>query len=218
MFVAICVCAQWHSAAEAGITTLSHKGDQVVGISSDIDETLEQIELAIFSDVTVLISGDKGAGRALAHLIHRRSRRAAAPCAVLNAGRMSATALSADLLTLAPGGTIVVQGLASLGPRLQNTLFEHLDRRCCGENGIDTMPGAPRLIFTTRDDLHAMMVAGCVREDLFYRINILHIRLEPLRANAAAIVPLTEYLLSASPGNLRPAFGGGLVASRAGSH
>ena len=182
-----------------------------MGISSDIDETLEQIELAVFSDVTVLISGEKVAGKTLAQLIHRCSRRAGAPFAVLNAGRTSAAALAADLLTLAPGGTIVVQGLASLGPRLQNTLFEHLDRKCYGESGVDPMPGAPRLIFTTRDDLHARMVAGSIREDLFYRINILHIPLEALRANAGAIVPLSDHLLSTSPENFSPAFAGAAV-------
>ena len=178
-----------------------------MGISTDIDDALEQIELAVFSDVTVLISGEKDTGRTLAQLIHRRGRRARGPFAVLNAGRTSAAALSADLLTLAPAGTIVVQGLAALGPRLQNTLVEHLDRRCRGESGIEPMPSAPRLIFTARGDLHARMVAGRVRDDLFYRINILHIRLEPLRANVAAIVPLSEHLLSASAENRGAAFG-----------
>jgi DNA-binding NtrC family response regulator len=175
-----------------------------VGITSDIDNALEQIELAVFSDVTVLITGEKSAGRTLAQLIHRRSRRAGAPFAVLNAGRTSAAALSADLLTLAPGGTIVVQGISSLGPRLQNTLMEHLDRSRGGESDIDPMPRAPRLIFTTRRDLHARMVAGCVRADLFYRINTLHVRLEPLRAHVAAIVPFTEHLLSACPDKSSP--------------
>jgi DNA-binding NtrC family response regulator len=197
--------------AIAGTVTPPHKGNQTMGISSDIDDALEQIELAVFSDVTVLITGEKGAAKTLAQLIHRRSRRAGAPFAVLNASRTSAVGLAADLQTLAPGGTIVVQSLASLGPRRQNTLLEHFDRRSCGECGIDPLPRAPRLIFTTRHDLHVRMVAGRLREDLFYRINSLHVRLEGLRANAAAIVPLTEHLLSASPENLSPGLGGDAV-------
>lgn len=171
----------------------------MMSINRDIDDTLEQIELAVFSDVTVLITGDKAAGKRLARLIHRRGRRAGARFAVLNAGRKSAAALSADLRTLAPGGTIVVQGLASLGPRLQDTLFEHLGRRCGDECGIDPTPVAPRLIFTTPDDLHARMIAGGIREDLFYRINMLQIRLEPLSATVAALLPHTKSTSSVRP-------------------
>jgi DNA-binding NtrC family response regulator len=168
---------------------------QLIGQSDVIDEVRRSIELAASSAVTVLLTGERGVGKTLiAQLIHRRSSRANSPFVTINPVRTSSVAFAADLATLAPGGTLVIEQAATLNPRMQAVLFRHLD--CPPQPSLpsDRLPPA-RLIITTCQSLFAEVLAGQFNEDLFYRLNLIHLEIPPLRSRPDDVVPLAEHFL-----------------------
>lgn len=151
-------------------------------LDTDIDDELRwSIEAAANSDLTVLLSGDCGGGQSLiAQLIHQSGPRAQAPLATINPARMSSVAFATDLALLAPGGTLVIDDVARLTPRLQVVLFRHLDCALRSAAMSCQLPAA-RVIVATRQSLYAEVLAGRFRHDLFYRLNIIQLQIMPLR-------------------------------------
>lgn len=168
---------------------------QLVGHSEVVDNVRRSIELAASSAVTVLLTGECGVGKTLiAQLIHRRSSRANSPFVTINPVRTSSVAFAADLAALAPGGTLVVEHAAALNTRMQAVLFRHLDCRLAPSQPPGRLPPA-RLIITARQSLFAEVVAGQFNENLFYRLNLIHLEIPPLRHRPDDVVPLAEHFL-----------------------
>jgi len=173
-----------------------------LGESPAMREIGRQIGLLAESErTTVLLTGESGTGKGwVARLIHQLSARASAPFVEVNCGGLSATFLDSELfgyekgaltdakerkqglLELADGGTIFLDEIGDLALELQPKLLKALEtkqfRRVGGtrEVSVDV-----RLIAATNHDLPAAVKAGRFREDLFYRLSVMPLRLPPIR-------------------------------------
>jgi DNA-binding NtrC family response regulator len=172
-----------------------------IGRSPMMREVARQMELLAKSDTTVLLLGETGTGKGWgAHLIHSLSKRAGAPLVEVNCAGLSATFLDSELFghekgaftdakeqkrglfELAHTGTIFLDEIGDLAPELQPKLLKALEskrfRRLGGTREIDV---DVRLIAATNHDLSDQVKAGKFREDLYYRLNVLPLRLPSLR-------------------------------------
>jgi DNA-binding NtrC family response regulator len=158
----------------------------VLGNSPAMREMARQIQLLATSDkTTVLLAGESGTGKGwVARLVHRLSPRAAGPFIEVNCAGLSATFLDSELFghergaftdaksrkqglfELADGGTLFLDEIGDLSPELQPKLLKVLD---------------VRLVAATNRDLVKDVDAGRFREDLYYRLSVMPLRLPPLR-------------------------------------
>ena len=176
----------------------------------------DDIDLAAKSDARVLISGETGVGKDLiARLIHQRSARRLAPLATVNCAGLTDTLIESELfghargsftdayrdkpgiLESAPNGTVFLDEVGEMSPRMQGSLLRFLET---GEiqrvGGTSTMTRANvRIIAATNRDLHAAVAAGTFRQDLFYRLDVIHIVVPPLRQRREDIPALLEHFL-----------------------
>jgi DNA-binding NtrC family response regulator len=147
------------------------------------DRTDLEIADAAAATGRVLISGSTGSwnGR-IAELIHLRSAHAEAAFVTISCVGASDVRLEGEIAgipMLRRGTTVLLQGVAQLAPRIQDVLFAMLDR---------LPPGHVRLLTTTTRDLHADVVAGTFRADLFYRLNSICVGQPPVLARRRASV------------------------------
>ncbi len=172
-----------------------------LGRSPAMRELSRQIELLAASDTTVLLRGETGSGKGwTAHLIHKQSARASAPMVEINCAGLSATFLDSELFghekgaftdakeqkrglfEVAHTGTVFLDEIGDLAPELQPKLLKALEnrkfRRLGGTREIEV---DVRLIAATNHDLEKQVKAGQFREDLYYRLSVLPLKLPPLR-------------------------------------
>jgi transcriptional regulator with PAS, ATPase and Fis domain len=193
-----------------------YRFSQFVGASRPAVETKEQARRAAEREGTVLLLGETGTGKELlAHAIHAGSRRAEGPLVSLNAAAIPEALLEAELFgvepgaftgagsksrtgkfQLADGGTLFLDEVGDMPLGLQPKLLRVLQE---GEveplGGNQLRPVNVRVIAATSRDLKTMMEAGSFRADLYYRLNVLPIRLPPLRERREDIPVLCETLL-----------------------
>ena len=190
-------------------------GDATAPIARDpaMLACLARAEQVAASDATVLITGESGTGKEiLAHHIHRHSRRAAARLVALNCAAIPEALLESELFghekgafsgalarrigkfEAADGGTLLLDEIAELDIRLQAKLLRALQQR-----EIDRVGGeAPvrvdvRVLAATNRDLRAEAAAGRFREDLLFRLDVISLRIPPLRERPADIPPLAAH-------------------------
>jgi DNA-binding NtrC family response regulator len=175
----------------------------------DISALIRQIAGTI---VTVLIEGESGTGKeVVARAIHEQSRRRTQPFIAVNCAALPDSLIEAELFghtrgaftgaisdrkgrfQLAQGGTLFLDEIGDLSRKGQGDLLRVL------EDGMIRPVGSPvtervdvRLIAATNKELEAESLTGRFREDLFYRLNIVSIRLPPLRERAEDIEPLVK--------------------------
>ncbi len=172
-----------------------------LGDSAAMREVAEQIELLAEGNAPILLKGDTGTGKGwISRLIHAASPRRAAPFVSVNCAGLSATFLDSELFghergaftdaksqkeglfELASGGTLLLDEIGDLAPELQPKLLTVLEtqrfRRLGGTREIQV---DVRLIAATHVDLAHAVKVGRFREDLFYRIAALPIRVPSLR-------------------------------------
>ncbi len=153
------------------------------------------------SEATVLVEGETGTGKELvAGAIHARSRRAARPFVVFDCGAVApgliesalfghekgaytgATSSQPGVFERADGGTVFLDELGELAPELQPKLLRVLEE---GEvrrvGGLDTIAVDVRVVCATHRDLERMVAEGRFREDLYYRLAVIRLRVPPLR-------------------------------------
>jgi DNA-binding NtrC family response regulator len=172
--------------------------DPLICKSTAMAEVVRRIERAARADSPVLIWGEKGVGKKLvAELIHRQSRRGGGPLVIVST-RKNRAASAEDVLfggagqlgrlVAAEGGTLVIDEIAGLGRTGQAKLLAAAEGRHVAE--LEDSVGQPvdfRLMATSRSDLAASVGRRRVREDLYYRLSVVTIRVPPLRERQADI-------------------------------
>ena len=167
------------------------------------------------TDATVLITGENGTGKdVLAGEIHRMSGRAMKPMVCVDAGALTETLFESELFghvkgaftdahadhagkfEQANGGTLFLDEIGNIPLHLQAKLLRAIQNRTITRVGdTKAIPVDIRLICATNKDLEKMVRDGEFREDLFYRINTMHINLPALRERNDEIIPLAEMFL-----------------------
>jgi DNA-binding NtrC family response regulator len=203
-------------------------GSALIGESAAMRQVYKRIGQVAATDSTVLILGESGTGKELvARAIHahgaRGSRRmvsvncAAIPDALLEAELFGhekgaftgAAARRRGRFELADGGTIFLDEIGDLSAAMQAKLLRVLQDRSIERLGSEqTIKLDVRIIAATNRDLEAAVAAGKFREDLFYRLNVVAIRLPPLRERREDIAQLAPELAARIAAGRKLAFGG----------
>jgi len=183
-----------------------------VGVSAGMESINRLIREIAPTDVTVLIQGESGTGKEIvARAIHEKSRRSGGPFTAVNCAALPDSLIESELFghvkgaftgavadrlgrfQLSQGGTLFLDEISDLSAKGQGDLLRVL------EDGMFRPIGSPkmlrtntRLIAATNRNLEEACVAGRFREDLFFRVNIVHIGLPPLRERAEDIPLLVE--------------------------
>ena len=177
-----------------------------------IHRTLDKIAP---TDATVLITGENGTGKdVLAREIHARSLRSGKPMVAVDAGAITETLFESELFghvkgaftdahtdhvgkfEQADGGTLFLDEIGNIPLHLQAKLLRAIQNRSVVRvGGSQAIPVNIRLICATNMDLEQLVREGRFREDLYYRINTVHIALPPLRERKEDIAPLAQLFL-----------------------
>lgn len=186
----------------------------LIGRSDAMLEVSKQIALSAGNAATVLIGGESGTGKeVVARLIHQHSGRTGRFVAI-NCAAIVDTLLESELFghqkgaftgadhskpgkfELAEDGTLFLDEIAELAPSLQAKLLRALQERTIERvGGTATIAVSARIIAATHRDLFALADEGKFREDLAYRLNVIHIVVPPLRQRREDIPLLTTALL-----------------------
>jgi two-component system, NtrC family, response regulator AtoC len=190
---------------------------QLIGSSAAIVELSQEIDRIARSDAKVLVTGESGVGKELvAHAIHQRSPRAQRPMVAVNCAGLPETLLESELfghvkgsftgayrdkqgkLEIADGGTIFLDEIGEMTLRMQGLLLRFMETGELQKVGADRAGGRVnvRVIAATNRNLRDMIAQGSFREDLFYRLNVIHLTVPPLRERREDIPGLVGYFLA----------------------
>jgi DNA-binding NtrC family response regulator len=192
----------------------------MVGVSAAIRGVEEEIDHAARSEAKILITGESGVGKEIvARLIHDRSSRSRAPLVTINCAGFPDSLLESEMfghvkgsftdahrdkrgwLEAANGGTIFMDEVGEMSLRMQALLLRFLETGEIQRVGSDRKlpPLDVRVITATHRKLMAHIADKTFREDLYYRLNVVHIEVPPLRERREDIfVLLTHFLRLAS--------------------
>lgn len=191
-------------------------GEAVIfGSTAPMRDIRNRIDSVLSSDLPVLIQGESGTGKeVLARFLHSRSCSHLAPFVRLNCAAVPANLLEVELfgcekgafadagedrpglVEIAEGGTLFLDEIGSMDWQLQGKLLQLLrDGSYTRIGGHHQRRGHVRVICATNVDLQAMVESGVFRQDLFYRIDVVSLRLSALRDRKNDIPQLCEYLL-----------------------
>jgi two-component system response regulator PilR (NtrC family) len=193
----------------------SHQFSNIVGRSEPMLAVFQLVETIAPTSSTVLITGESGTGKELvARAIHVHSLRKEKPFVAVNCGALSETLLDSELfghmrgaftgadtnkkglIEVADKGTIFLDEIGEMSPLVQVKLLRVLqERRFRRLGGTEEVEADIRVIAATNRDLSKMVAAGEFREDLFYRINVIPIRLPALRDRVEDIPFLAEHFV-----------------------
>jgi len=190
-------------------------GGGLVGESAAIRKVFGQIEKVAASKSTILLRGESGTGKELvARAIHEASPRADRPFIKVNCAALSAGLLESELFghergaftgahekkigrfELADGGTLLLDEVTEMAPELQPKLLRALQEKEIDRvGGASSIPVDVRIIATSNRDLDRAVREGDFREDLFFRLNVIPVRLPPLRERREDIPKLLDHFL-----------------------
>ena len=188
------------------------EGTMFWGTSKPMAAIKRTIDKIASTDATVLITGENGTGKdVLAREIHALSLRSGNPMVAVDAGAITETLFESELFghvkgaftdahtdhvgkfEQADGGTLFLDEIGNIPLHLQAKLLRVIQNRSVVRvGGSKAIPVNIRLICATNMDLAELVREGRFREDLYYRINTVHIVLPPLRERKEDIVPLAE--------------------------
>ena len=198
-------------------TPVDSASPTIVGLSPAIQQVVALAERIAASHVKVLITGESGAGKdILARFIHSRSARAAHPLVALNCAGISETLLESELFGHVKGsftgayrdkaglmeqahrGSIFLDEIGDMSLRMQALLLRFLETGELQPVGSDAPATRVdvRVIAATNHDLAEMVDKGEFREDLLYRINVVHLHVPPLRERTEDIRPILEHTMT----------------------
>jgi len=187
----------------------------IVGESRDMQETLALVRRVANSRATVLVTGESGTGKELiARAIHQSSNRANKPFISVNCAALTETLLESELFghergafthavamrkgrfELADGGTLFLDEVAEMSPALQVKLLRVLQEMEFERvGGIRTIKVDVRMVTASNRILKEEVEAGRFREDLYYRLNVVHLHISPLRERQEDIPLLAAHFL-----------------------
>ncbi len=187
----------------------------IVGRSRRMQDIFGVIERVARTNSTVLLEGESGTGKELiARALHYASPRREGRFLSVNCGALPETLLESELfghkrgaftgavadkrglLQAAEGGTLLLDEVGEMSPAMQVKLLRALpDKRVRAEGSNDEEPVDVRVIAATNRDLVQMIETGEFREDLYYRINVIPIRVPPLRQRREDIPLLVDHFL-----------------------
>ena len=187
----------------------------LVGSSLPMRELYAIVDRAAPTDITVLVEGETGTGKELvARAFHEHSPRAQGPFVVLDCGAVPASLLESEvfghergaftganarrvgLLEEANHGTLFIDEVGELPIELQPKLLRALEQREIRRlGGSDTISLDIRIVAATNRDLAVEVNRGAFREDLFYRLAVVHLTLPPLRERREDIRRLAEHFV-----------------------
>jgi len=188
------------------------KFDEILGNSPQMVEVLKTVADVADTDATVLIEGESGTGKELlARAIHFNSSRSKKPFVPINCAAIPETLLESELFgyekgaftgaeqrkqgkfEVANGGTLFLDEIGEMSPLLQVKILRFLQSRQFEPLGSNKLKKSDvRIIAATNKDLLSRVKENKFREDLFYRINVINIKLPPLRERRLDIAPLAE--------------------------
>ena len=188
---------------------------EMVGRSKPMKTVYEMVEKVAETDSAVLVYGESGTGKELvARAIHRRSARREGPFVKVNCGSLPRELVQSELFghekgaftgairqkkgkfELAEGGTIFLDEIGDLPLEAQVNILRVLQTKEYDRvGGEETLHADVRVIAATHRVLREMVAEGAFREDLFYRLEVIPIRLVPLRDRKADIPDLVEHFL-----------------------
>lgn len=191
-------------------------GPVIIGRSAAIEGLLAQVRLVAPLDTTVLIEGESGTGKELlAQLVHRTSRRSDGPMLEINCGALSEQLLESTLFGYekgaftgagksspgyfeeANGGTLFLDEIRDMSTKLQASLLRVLQEGTFTRLGSTASRRSDfRLICATNKPLESEVAAQRFRADLYYRINVIPLRIPPLRNRPEDVMPLALHFLN----------------------
>ena len=189
---------------------------ELIGRSAPARALLELVHRVAPTDATVLLGGESGAGKEMvARAIHRGSRRASGPCVAVNCAALTETLIESELFGHEKGaftgatdkkvgrfeaadkGTLFLDEIGEMPLTLQTKLLRVLEeRRFERVGGTRSVSVDVRLIAASNRDLPDLARRGLFREDLYYRLSVIHAIVPPLRERADDIPLLAEHFLA----------------------
>jgi transcriptional regulator with GAF, ATPase, and Fis domain len=196
---------------------------EILGSSPSMQEVFRKVQKVATTDISVLVTGETGTGKELiARELHNRSPRAKGPFVSINCGAIPENLLESELFGYVRGaftgavgnkqgrfqmankGTLFLDEIGEMPLQLQVKILRSLQDRTVQKVGdTNADPIDVRIIAATNRDLEAEIKAGRFREDLYYRLNVVHLHLPPLRDRGDDIVVLVRYML----GRYSPEYG-----------
>jgi transcriptional regulator with GAF, ATPase, and Fis domain len=189
---------------------------ELIGISPAMQELRDEIARVAKSEAKILVTGESGVGKELvARAIHAQSPRASSAFVAMNCAGLPESLLESELfghvkgsftgayrdkagkLELADRGTLFLDEVGEMTPRMQGLLLRFLETGELQRVGSDAATGRVnvRVIAATNRDPHVLVTEGKFREDLFYRLNVIHLLVPSLRERHSDVPLLVEYFL-----------------------
>ncbi len=186
---------------------------EFVGEHPRIKELLAMARKAATSDARVLITGESGTGKELiATLIHRESKRSSGPWVPINCGALPDNLIESELFghekgaftgatkrkrgafELADSGTLFLDEIAELPQRMQAKLLRAIQESCFYRLGAERPTHVDiRIVAATNQNLEQLVATGAFREDLYYRLNVVTLKIPALRERASDIEILASH-------------------------
>ncbi len=187
----------------------------IVAASRGMEELVSLVDRVALSDSTVLVLGETGTGKELvARRLHQRGRRSRGPFVAINCASLPETLLESELFghekgaftgadrprtgrfRQAEGGTLFLDEIGELPLALQGKLLRAIEERVVDVLGRDTpVPVNVRVVAATHRELHALSEAGKFRADLLYRLDVVSVRVPPLRERREEIPALVRHFV-----------------------
>ncbi|MCK6623388.1 MAG: sigma-54 dependent transcriptional regulator [Calditrichia bacterium] len=189
--------------------------EDIIGTSTPMQQLFELVRRIAPENSTVLIEGESGTGKELiARAIHKQSPRARQPFIKINCGALNENLLESELFghekgaftgairrkkgrfELADGGTLFLDEIGDVSPAMQVKLLRVLQEQELERvGGEETIRVDVRIICATHRNLAKLVMEGAFREDLFYRLSVIPIKLPPLRERKEDIPALAAHFL-----------------------
>ena len=187
----------------------------IVGNSPGMKIVFETIKKVVNYDVSILITGESGTGKELiAHAVHHNSSRRDMPFIKLNCAALPETLLESELFgyekgaftgaatskpgrfELAKGGTILLDEICDTSPAMQAKLLRVLQEKEFERvGGTKTVKADVRIVTATNKDIKKEVDEGNFRADLYFRLNVVHVHLPPLRERTEDITELVHFII-----------------------
>jgi len=210
-----------HAQLEHQVETLKSRlealgeADAAQSHSAAMLDQMNKCRRAAPTDATVMILGESGTGKEVtARFIHERSRRKNGPFVPVECSAMPGSLIESELfgyergaftgaertkkglIESADGGTLFLDEIGDLGVELQTRLFRFVEERALRRlGGLSTVKVDCRILCATNHDLQAKIKAGTFREELFYRLSVVTVKLPALRERPEDIPHLAKFFL-----------------------